>query len=124
MPNLLIENVRLLDLGTELDQHGALLVRDGRIAGVLDWEFAFSGPPLNDIGIFVRHSQSLPRVYLERFARGYVEAGMPLPPDWLRLARLIDLLSLCYFLERPEDDPAVLRDIRPLIETTLAEFAR
>ena len=31
MPDLLIENVRLIDPATDLDQHGALLFRDGRI---------------------------------------------------------------------------------------------
>jgi aminoglycoside phosphotransferase (APT) family kinase protein len=101
-----------------------LLVRDGQIAAVLDWEFAFSGTPLNDIGIFLRHSATLPPVYRDGFVAGYLEAGGELPADWPRLARLTDLISLCYFLERPEDDPAVLRDVRPLIETTLRDFAR
>jgi len=32
MPDLLLENVRLLDPAANLDQHGGLLVRDGRIA--------------------------------------------------------------------------------------------
>ena len=61
--------------------------------------------------------------YRDGFVAGYREGGGELPADWLRLARMIDLISLCYFLERPEDDPAVLRDVRPLIETTLREFA-
>jgi len=100
-----------------------LLIRDHDIAGVLDWEFAFSGMPLNDVGIFLRHSASLPPAYRDGFVAGYREGGGELPADWLRLARMIDLISLCYFLERPEDDPAVLRDVRPLIETTLREFA-
>ncbi|MBV8912979.1 MAG: dihydroorotase [Acetobacteraceae bacterium] len=34
MPDLLIENVRLLDPASDLDQHGAFLFRDGRM---LDW---------------------------------------------------------------------------------------
>jgi aminoglycoside phosphotransferase (APT) family kinase protein len=101
-----------------------LLVRGQQIAAVLDWEFAFSGMPLNDVGIFLRHSASLPADYRDGFVAGYLEAGGELPGDWLRLARIIDLISLCYFLERPEDDPAVLRDVRPLIETTLRDFAR
>ena len=78
---------------------------------------------LNDVGIFLRHSASLPPAYRDGFVAGYREGGGELPADWLRLARMIDLISLCYFLERPEDDPAVLRDVRPLIETTLREFA-
>ena len=100
-----------------------LLVRGPALAAVLDWEFAFSGSPLNDVGIYLRHSASLPPAYLDGFVLGYLEAGGELPDDWRRLARLTDLISLCYFLERPEDDPAVVRDVRPLIELTLREFA-
>lgn len=100
-----------------------LLVRDHAVAAVLDWEFAFSGMPLNDVGIFLRHSARMPSAYGEGFVAGYLEAGGELPPDWQRLARMVDLISLCYFLERPGDDPAVLRDVRPLIETTLRDFA-
>jgi len=100
-----------------------LLVRGSDIAAVLDWEFAFSGWPLNDVGIYLRHSASLPRAYLDGFVGGYVDAGGELPADWRRLARLIDLISLCYFLERPEDDPAVVRDVKPLIEMSLSDFA-
>ena len=100
-----------------------LLVRDGEVAAVLDWEFAFAGPPLNDVGIFLRHSRALPASYARGFERGYREAGGRLPEGWRRLSRLLDLLSLCQFLERPEDDPAVLRDVRPLIEMTVDEFA-
>jgi len=39
-----------------------LLVRDGRIAAVLDWEFAFAGPRLNDVGNFLRYSERQPPV--------------------------------------------------------------
>src|SRR4051794_37137386 len=41
LPNLLVENVRLADPATGLDQHGALLFRDGRI---VDWGTALGRP--------------------------------------------------------------------------------
>src|SRR4051794_4206849 len=41
LPHLLIENVRLLDPATDLDQHGALLFREGRI---LDWGTGLGRP--------------------------------------------------------------------------------
>jgi aminoglycoside phosphotransferase (APT) family kinase protein len=100
-----------------------LLQANNEIAAVLDWEFAFSGAPSNDIGIFLRYSATQPEAYRAGFVRGYLEAGGQLPPDWFRLARLNDLICLCYFLERPADDPAVVRDVRPLIEATLRDFA-
>ena len=59
-----------------------LLVRDGRIAAVLDWEFAFAGPRLNDIGNFIRYSDRQPPEYLTRFAAGY-QAGRRRAPGRL-----------------------------------------
>jgi aminoglycoside phosphotransferase (APT) family kinase protein len=100
-----------------------LLVRDGRIAAVLDWEFAFAGPRLNDIGIFLRYSERQPPAFEERFVRGYLAAGGQLPPDWRRLARLQDLISLCWFLEQPVEDLVKIRDVTPLIERTIELFS-
>lgn len=99
-----------------------LLVRDGRIVAVLDWEFAFAGPRLNDIGIFLRYSERQPPAFEDGFVRGYLAAGGQLPPDWRRLARLQDLISLCWFLEQPVEDPVKIRDVTPLIERTIELF--
>jgi aminoglycoside phosphotransferase (APT) family kinase protein len=99
-----------------------LLVRDGRLAAVLDWEFAFAGGRLNDIANFLRYSERQPAVYQSEFVRGYLEGGGTLPADWFRLARLTDLMALCEFLSRPEVEPAVASDIVPLIEQTIDLF--
>jgi aminoglycoside phosphotransferase (APT) family kinase protein len=100
-----------------------LLVRDRRVAAVLDWEFAFAGPRLNDVGNFIRYSDRHPREYMTRFADGYQAAGGWLPADWFELARLQDLISLGYFLERAGTDPAIARDVVPLIERTVQLFS-
>jgi Ser/Thr protein kinase RdoA (MazF antagonist) len=100
-----------------------LLVKDNAIVAVLDWEFAFAGFPLNDFGIYLRYRDTQKPAYTTGFANGYQSAGGDLPADWARLSRLVDLVCLGYFLERPGDDPAVIRDVRPLIETTLRDFA-
>jgi aminoglycoside phosphotransferase (APT) family kinase protein len=99
-----------------------LLVRDGRIAAVLDWEFAFAGPRLNDIGNFIRYSDRQPPEYLTQFAAGYQVAGGTLPDDWFRLARLQDLIAVGFFFERADADPAIARDVVPLIERTVQLF--
>jgi aminoglycoside phosphotransferase (APT) family kinase protein len=96
--------------------------RDGRIAAVLDWEFAFSGPRLNDIGNFIRYSDRQPPEYLTRFAAGYQAGGGALPGDWFRLARLQDLIAIGFFFERAPVDPAIPRDVVPLIERTVDLF--
>ncbi len=99
-----------------------LLVRDGRIAAVLDWEFAFAGPRLNDIANFIRYKERQPDEYFDGFVRGYLESGGTLPDDWFRLARLQDLMGLAETVGRPDLDPAVLRDLQPLVERTIDLF--
>jgi len=70
----------------------------------------------------LRYSATYPPVYRDGFVSGYLEAGGHLPADWFRRARVTDLLNLGFFVAF-RTDPAVDRDITPLIETTLAEFA-
>jgi Ser/Thr protein kinase RdoA (MazF antagonist) len=94
------------------------------ISAVLDWEFTFSGPPLCDFGIFLRYAERMPAEYQSGFLDGYRDAGGKPPPDVRNLARLIDLVSLWTFLERAPDDPAVLRDVTPVLRATVDAFAR
>jgi fructokinase len=98
-----------------------LVGHEGCIAGVLDWEFAFAGSALFDLGIFLRHDRSLPRDYRSSFIAGYLDAGGSLPADWHRLIKLLDLLNLCQLLERaPATSPAV-GQLRGLVAATVAE---
>lgn len=99
-----------------------LLVQDNTVVGVIDWEFAFAGSPLNDIANFLRHSASQPAEYEAGFAAGYLAAGGVLPDDWKQLARLIDLMSLLDMLDRTGADSSVGDSLRPLIEATLQEL--
>jgi len=100
-----------------------LLVRDRHIAAVIDWEFAFAGPRLNDVGNFIRYSDRQPPEYVTRFVDGYRAADGWLPDDWFELARLQDLINLGYFLARADADPAIARDVVPLIERTVQLFS-
>ncbi len=54
------------------------------VSAVLDWEFAFAGPPLVDIGLFLRAGGALPAGFGDAFAAGYRDSGGQLPPEWLR----------------------------------------
>jgi aminoglycoside phosphotransferase (APT) family kinase protein len=99
-----------------------LLARDGHVAAVVDWEFAFGGPRLNDIANFLRYSERQPPAYRTEFVRGYLDGGGVLPDDWFRLARLGDLMGLCETLSRRHTDPQVPRDLVPLVERTIDLF--
>jgi aminoglycoside phosphotransferase (APT) family kinase protein len=96
-----------------------LLVRDGRLAAVVDWEFAYAGNPLVDLGIYLRYSDSHPPAYRDAFANGYRDAGGSLPPDWFELARLTDLVNLGFFLEFRGADPVLIHDVTQLIEAAV-----
>jgi Ser/Thr protein kinase RdoA (MazF antagonist) len=90
------------------------------LAAVLDWEFAFAGPPLVDLAIFLRHRATLPPAYTRAFLHGYAAAGGALPADWEAQTRLLDLLNLCSMLEQPGGGSArATRDIAGLIRATV-----
>jgi aminoglycoside phosphotransferase (APT) family kinase protein len=94
---------------------------DWRTAAVLDWEFAFAGPSLFDVGQLVRYRATLPPEYTAGVAAGYTAAGGALPEEWLRLTRLLDLMNLLGFLDRPEANDAMVREVRGLVERTVAD---
>ncbi len=90
-----------------------------KVAGVLDWEFAFCGPPMLDIGGMLRHSDSLPTAFEPAFARGFAERGGLLPREWKRTAKLLDLVNLCQFLSMPNDNDWRVETGRYRVHATL-----
>jgi aminoglycoside phosphotransferase (APT) family kinase protein len=77
--------------------------RGGRwsISAVLDWEFAFSGSPLADVGNMLRSRGARPPGFDGGFIAGYREAGGVLPPRWREISEALDLYALADFLTRP-----------------------
>lgn len=93
------------------------------VTAVLDWEFAFAGTQLFDIGNMLRNENRLPPVFAEQFVAGYVAEGGSLPPNWQRLAKLLDLLSLVDFLTRSTGGEPMVRDVSELIVATMERWA-
>lgn len=92
-----------------------------RVAAVLDWEFAIDASPYVDIGNFLRyHRRDRPR-YEPVFSAGLRDGGMDLPPDWLLIARVMDLPALSELLGRGDVPDDVVRELILLIEETLAD---
>lgn len=98
-----------------------LLIHEGRLSAVLDWEFAHSGTYLMSVGQLFRHGSSLPDGFEERFAAGFESCGQRLPRDWRRLASVVDLLSMMDFLNRPEAGPRMLADVLALTAATVKQ---
>ena len=84
---------------------------------VLDWEFAFAGPPLMDLGQLVRWS--VPRPFLDAFASGYRSNGGRLPQDWTERAAVFDLVNLVEMLGRATPGSKRAKDLRARIEATI-----
>jgi fructokinase len=71
------------------------------VTAVLDWEFAFSGSPLFDVGNMTRFAEDYPPSYVGGFVRGFRRAGGHLPPNWRETSRTLDLYALADLLAGP-----------------------
>ncbi len=90
-----------------------ILIDDGKVSAVLDWEFAMSGSPYLDIGNLLRNMDlNLCRdIY-----NGLKDGGMELSTDWLERAKLNDISSQLVFLTRDISDDLKRGCIRKIDE--------
>jgi aminoglycoside phosphotransferase (APT) family kinase protein len=93
-----------------------------KVAAVLDWEFAFAGSPLYDVGHSLRYDRGTPPLMEPHFAAGFREGGGTLPENWRSLARVLDLTALCDALTRPSLPEGVVAELVELVEATLLEL--
>lgn len=92
-----------------------------KVAAVLDWEFAFSGSPLLDVGHFLRYEKVSAPLREPFFSRAFVENGGSLPDNWRNASRVIDLTALVELLTHPYLPDDVASEILELIHATLNE---
>jgi aminoglycoside phosphotransferase (APT) family kinase protein len=90
------------------------------VAAILDWEFAFAGSILIDVGNMLRYERPGESRYEPYFSRGLAEAGVDLPDDWFLRARLADLPALCELLTREDVPDAVVAELIDLIGETVS----
>ena len=109
---------------SDFNQKNFLIRRDSngrhRLAAVLDWEFAFSGSSVIDIGNLLRFEHESPAVESSWFADAYRAAGGHLDKAWREQALFADLLAQCAFLINPEELPKTFRTSIGVIDRTLA----
>lgn len=90
-----------------------------QVAAVLDWEFAFAGSPLVDLGHMMRYERRSSPQLEPHFSRGFREAGSVLPADWFDLGRAFDLTALLEFLTRPALSESIVPEIVGLLMATV-----
>ncbi|HET6975596.1 MAG TPA: phosphotransferase [Pyrinomonadaceae bacterium] len=89
------------------------------VAAILDWEFAFSGSPLLDVGHFLRYERSNAPLREPHFSQGFVEHGGQLPDNWRETATTIDLTGIVECLTHDELPVDVESELLELINATL-----
>ena len=72
-----------------------ILVDNGELSGVLDWEFAHAGTLWMDVGNLLR---DLPGQCHDDVIAGLADGGIDVPPNWRLRASLVDLTSHIEFL--------------------------
>lgn len=92
-----------------------------KIAAILDWEFAYAGTYLLDIGMALRYSHKIPDYYENSFIAGIQAHGFQLPDKWKKQAKLMDLLCLLQLIHyNPVTErPKLNRDVVSLITDTV-----
>lgn len=94
---------------------------DGRLL-VLDWEFAWAGPALMDVGQLMRWAP--PDAFCEAFAASYRGGGGALPDDWRGDAAAFDLANLVGLLAPAAAGSRRALDVRRRIAETLVSAGR
>jgi aminoglycoside phosphotransferase (APT) family kinase protein len=89
----------------------------GGVTGVLDWEFAYAGAPLGDLGNLLRFEAD--PVFAAAAAGTYIDRAPDVPPDWLEVARALDLYALLDLAGRSDANPVVTA-ARELLRATAA----
>ena len=109
---------------SDFNQKNLLVERNpnGRyqVAAVLDWEFAFSGSGVIDIGNLLRFEHESPAVESAWFRDVYRAAGGHLDKAWRGQSFFADLLAQCAFLINTEELPNTFRTAIGVIDRTLA----
>ena len=90
------------------------------VAAILDWELAFSGSPLLDVGNFLRYELDAAPLREPYFSRAFVEHGGHLPDNWKPVVKLIDLTGLVECLTHDGLPSDVEAELFALIDATLA----
>lgn len=95
-----------------------------KVSGILDWEFAFSGPVLCDVANMLRYAHKMPPEFQDAFLHGLTSGGISLPENWHITIQLLNLLALLDCLKRsdPKNKPNQCADILELVHSILTEL--
>lgn len=96
-----------------------LLIQNGVLSGILDWDFVHAGTWLLDAGQVLRYLGEHRGAFAKPFREGLTSQGLEVPADWENLARTVDLMNLVDFLVRPKISKAQISQITQLIDESI-----
>lgn len=100
-----------------------ILIKNDKIAGILDWELAMAGYPLSDIGQFFRYDECFDKELMAIFEEEYnKKSSYKLIDDWYRISKILDLINLIKLIDTEEDMPNKHRNIKNIIDDILKMF--
>lgn len=93
-----------------------ILIKNGKLSGILDWEFAMAGHPLADIGQFFRYEEYFNINLLKVFENEYNKnSDYKLEKDWYKISKLRDLINLIQLIDGEENMPNKYANIKDII---------
>lgn len=89
-----------------------------KVVSLVDWEFAYSGSYLFDIGTLMRFElpSAFEKVFIETYEKN---RGEPLPLNWKKMVKVQDITNFVGLLNIKQERPNLIQDIKSLIEETL-----
>ncbi|OOM16766.1 aminoglycoside phosphotransferase family protein [Clostridium saccharobutylicum] len=100
-----------------------ILINKGIVCGILDWEFAMAGHPLEDIGQFFRYEEYFNDDLVRAFEEEYTKmSDYTLSDNWYNISKLRDLVNLIQLIGEKDEMPTKYANIRTIIEKNLSRF--
>jgi aminoglycoside phosphotransferase (APT) family kinase protein len=102
-----------------------ILIKDGKLSGILDWEFAMAGHPLADIGQFFRYEKHFNNNLIRAFQEQYNQiSDYQLNKDWYKISKLRDLINLIQLINGEEEMPNKYQNINNIVMNNIFMLSR
>lgn len=97
-----------------------IMVKNGKLIGILDWEKSLAAPIYYDIGQFIRYMEQIKNSSEHSFIAGYNRnTRIPVPGEWRKIAKLTDLANILWVLNITEDKTNLFSEMKNLVHRTI-----
>lgn len=98
-----------------------ILIKNNKLAGILDWELAMAGHPLADIGQFFRYEEYFDEKLIQTFEDEYNKnSSYMLTNEWYKISKLCDLVNLIKLIDVKKDMPNKHANIKNILISNIS----